>query len=61
VIGGKVRGGYYGRSPSLTALNDGNLRYSVDFRSVYATVLEKWLAADSSPVLYGTFPTAPFL
>jgi hypothetical protein len=33
----------------------------VDFRSVYATVLENWLAADSAPVLYGTFPTVPFL
>src|SRR5437899_581152 len=61
-VGGvKVRGVYYGRPPSLTALDDGNLQYSTDFRRVYATVLEKWLGADSSTVLGGTFDTLPFI
>ncbi len=60
-VGGKVKGGLYGTYPSLTALNDGNLKYNVDFRRVYAAVLENWLAADSAPVLNGTFDPVPFI
>jgi len=60
-VGGKVKGGLYGTYPSLTALNDGNLQYNVDFRRVYAAVLENWLAADSAPVLNGTFDPVPFI
>ena len=60
-VGGKVKGGLYGTYPSLNALNDGNLQYNVDFRRVYAAVLENWLAADSAPVLNGTFDPMPFI
>ncbi len=43
VIGGKVKGGFYGKQPSLRKLdNNGDLIYSVDYRSVYTTVAEKW-------------------
>lgn len=59
--GGKVKGGLYGAYPSLSALDNGNLRYNVDFRSVYAAVLENWLAADSAAVLNGTFAPVSFL
>ena len=61
VIGGGVKGGLYGRMPDLTATNMGNVRYTVDFRSVYATVLERWLGRPSAPVLAGTFPQLPLL
>jgi uncharacterized protein (DUF1501 family) len=61
VVGGKVKGGLYGAYPSLDSLDDGNLHYNVDFRRVYATVLEKWLGADSAAVLDGTFDPVPFL
>lgn len=56
LIGGGVRGGLYGRVPDLGNLDNGNLRWSTDFRSVYATVLERWLGRPASPVLGGSFP-----
>lgn len=52
VIGEKVKGGLYGRQPSLTDLDDNdNLEVQVDFRSMYGTVLDSWLAADSAQIL----------
>ncbi len=42
VMGGKVRGGIYGRNPDLKHLNENALRHSVDFRSVYGTVAARW-------------------
>ena len=57
-IGAKVRGGLYGEYPSLTSLdNRGNLRPSIDFRSMYGTVLDRWMRADSREVLGGNFET----
>ena len=38
----------YGAYPSLTDLDDGDLKYTTDFRRVYATLLDRWLNADSS-------------
>ncbi len=57
LIGGGVKGGIYGANPDLNNLNMGNLRFSTDFRSVYATVLERWLGRPSSAILSGSFPT----
>jgi uncharacterized protein (DUF1501 family) len=52
VVGDAVKGGLYGEQPSLTKLDDrGNLRHQVDFRSVYATMLDGWLGADSREIL----------
>lgn len=54
VIGDRVRGGLHGRQPGLApgALDRyGNLRSHVDFRSVYATVLGRWLHADATEIL----------
>ena len=42
VLGGRVQGGLHGARPSLTNLDGGNLRYTTDYRSLYATVVEKW-------------------
>ena len=61
LIGGGVKGGVYGTAPDLTATNMGNLRYTTDFRSVYATVLERWLGRPSSAVLSGSFEKLPVL
>ena len=55
VIGKPVKGGQYGKHPSLTDLDDGNLKYTVDFRRVYATIIERWLGLDSTAVLRGKF------
>jgi uncharacterized protein (DUF1501 family) len=57
VVGGGVRGGLLGTYPSLTDLNDGDLRMQVDFRSVYGTVLQDWLGVSPATILGGTFPT----
>ncbi len=61
VLGGGVKPGIYGRTPSLTDLRGGDLVHSVDFRSVYATVLEKWLRAPSKEILRGSYPTMGFV
>lgn len=55
VLGGKVKGGLHGQAPSLTRLEGGNLLHSVDFRSLYASVIEKWWGAEAKSVLGGKF------
>ena len=55
VVGGSIKGGVHGQYPSLTDLKDGDLKYTTDFRRVYANVLDKWLASDSEKVLGGRF------
>jgi len=56
VIGKGVKGGFYGRHPSLTDLDDGNMKMTTDFRSVYATMIKEWLGYDdTTSVLKGTF------
>jgi len=64
LIGNPVIGGLYGEQPSLAATDrdlDGNLKFTVDFRSVYGTVLDRWLGADSESVLGGRYPNVGFL
>jgi uncharacterized protein (DUF1501 family) len=62
VAGTGVKGGFYGTQPSLTDLDQGDLKFSTDFRSVYATLAEKVLGADPATLLNGkTFPLLPFL
>ena len=51
VIGGSVKGGVYGEAPSLSDLDNGNLKYTTDFRSVYATLLERWCGAPADALL----------
>ncbi len=61
VIGKPVKGGHYGEAPSLTNLDEGgNLRFTTDFRRVYASVIEGWLGQrDSRSLLAGDFKTFP--
>ena len=62
VAGPAVKGGFYGEQPSLTALDQGDLRYTTDFRSVYATVAERVIGIDPKAVLAGkTFPALSFV
>ncbi|WP_405427574.1 DUF1501 domain-containing protein [Micromonospora sp. NBC_00617] len=51
LLGAGVRGGWHGDAPSLTDLDDGDLKYTTDFRDVYATLLERVLDTDPGPVL----------
>jgi uncharacterized protein (DUF1501 family) len=55
LIGGGVKGGLYGNHPDLAQLNMGNLPFSTDFRSVYATVIERWLGRPSAAIVGGSF------
>jgi len=55
VIGGRVKGGLYGTYPSLTDLDNGDLKFTTDFRQVYATVLQDWLGADPTRILSSQF------
>jgi uncharacterized protein (DUF1501 family) len=57
LVGGSAKGGIYGDHPSLTDLDYGNLKWHTDFRSVYATVLERWLGIGSAPILGSQFDT----
>jgi len=60
VIGKPVRGGHYGEPPSLTNLNaDGNLKFTTDFRRVYASLIEGWLQHESKVLLGGDFNAFP--
>jgi len=55
LAGPGVEGGLVGATPSLLDLQDGDLKVAVDFRRVYATVLEDWLGLPSKPSLGGEF------
>ncbi len=56
VFGGKLnRAGIYNNAPDLTQLDNGDLKYEVDFRSVYATLLDKWLNVNNSQILNKNF------
>jgi len=51
LVGGKVKSGIVGEHPSLTGLEMGNLKHGIDFRQVYAGILDKWLGVNSRDVL----------
>jgi uncharacterized protein (DUF1501 family) len=58
LFGKDVKGGFYGAPPSLTDLDDGNLKMTTDFRRVYATAIKEWLGYDdTAAVLKGKFDT----
>jgi uncharacterized protein (DUF1501 family) len=60
VWGGKVKGGFYGSYPSLNQLSNNDLIYSLDYRSLYATILaKKWRISPTSIGL--NQPVLPFL
>jgi uncharacterized protein (DUF1501 family) len=55
LAGPSVKPGLLGRYPSLTDLDDGDLKPLVDFRRVYATILDRWLGLASALALGGNF------
>jgi uncharacterized protein (DUF1501 family) len=56
LVGKKVKGGLAGQYPSLERLGDGDLVYNTDFRSVYATLLDRWMGCSSEAVLGKSLP-----
>ena len=61
LAGGAIHAGLHGKMPSLAKkdLKDGDVQFNVDFRSVYATILEKHLGVKSEPILKKSFPLIP--
>jgi uncharacterized protein (DUF1501 family) len=61
-MGGAVKGGLYGAAPALERLDgNGNLPFAVDFRSYYATFLDRWWGMDSRAILGATFRPIDFV
>jgi uncharacterized protein (DUF1501 family) len=59
LAGPGVRAGLVGEAPRLLDLHEGDLKLTIDFRRVYATVLENWLGLPSKPALGGVFEKPP--
>ncbi len=60
LLGANVAGGRYGEPQSLDELDEnGNLRWSVNHRSLYATVLQDWLGVDPVDILHDDYPVLP--
>ena len=55
VVGNKVKPGLLGKHPDLSDLDDGDLKHHTDFRSIYAALLQNWLAWPIEPALAGDF------
>lgn len=55
LVGGKLRGGLFGKHPDLAETDHGGVRHHTDFRRVYATILDRWLRVDSRAILGGAF------
>lgn len=61
-LGGRVKGGFHGEAMDLTHLDgNGNLLSTLDFRRLYATVLERWWGLDSQAVLGDRLAPVDFL
>ncbi|TLV02510.1 DUF1501 domain-containing protein [Dyadobacter luticola] len=58
LVGGGLSssGHIYNQPPDLDNLEEGDLKFSVDFRSIYATLLADWLNADAQAILGNKFP-----
>jgi uncharacterized protein (DUF1501 family) len=61
VAGPRVKASLVGATPKLLDLQDGDLKMALDFRRIYATVLEDWLGLPSKPVLGSGFEKLPLL
>ncbi|HNG52283.1 MAG TPA: DUF1501 domain-containing protein [Nitrospira sp.] len=60
-MGGRVRGGLYGAPCSLTDLEGGDLKYTLDYRSLYATVIEQWWGLPAVSFGGGRYPVVDCL
>lgn len=61
VLGSSIQQGLVSPHPSMADLDQGDLKYVVDFRSVYASVLQNWLETPSKPILGDQFPLLPLV
>lgn len=61
LAGPKVAAGLHGPTPNLAELVDGDVKMAIDFRQVYATVLDSWLQLPQSSVLAERFEPLPLI
>ncbi len=61
ISGGLKQKGLINELPDLAALDEGDLKYKVDFKNAYATVLNKWLKADDKAILGGQYDLLSFI
>ena len=61
ICGGGVKPGIYGKQPALDRLDQGDLVYNVDFRSVYSTLLFGWMKAPAAQIIGRDFPKLSFI
>ena len=63
IIGDELKKpGLFNKTPNLSNLDDkGDLKFEIDFRSIYATVLDKWLEVDDKTVLNKSFNQLGFI
>ncbi len=61
LMGPMVKPGIHGKHPSLKSLDNGDLRFHTDFRTVYASIVDDWMGADAKKVLGGTYKAADVL
>lgn len=61
VSGGLKKKGLINQLPDLSDLNEGDLKHQVDFKNVYATILDRWLKADSKKILGKTYSNMDFI
>jgi uncharacterized protein (DUF1501 family) len=62
IYGGKLtKAGFYNEAPNLSQLDNGDLKYQIDFRDVYATLLDKWLDINNGQILTKSFAGLTFV
>ena len=62
ILGGQLKTkGLYNEMPDLMNLDDGDVRYSIDFRQVYSSILSNWLEADASNIMGRSFQKLGFI
>ena len=63
VVGEHIKGGIYGSYPSLEPSQQeegGNLKFNLDYRSMYSTILEDWFQLAPEPIVGGNFERVKF-
>lgn len=61
INGNLKKAGFYNPAPNLTDLDEGDLKYQIDFRNIYATLIQKWLQTDSKSILGKDFQMIDFV
>jgi len=61
ISGGLKKKGVLNAMPDLADLNEGDLKFKIDFKDVYATILNKWLNADANKILGASYGMLDFI